>query len=247
MAKAKANTTSKGMPSAKTTKAKTSKNTSTKQSPVQKMLLMKSPAKKSSIAKTSAKPSPATKSPAKQTSAKQQVITKQPVTLLDEHQDNRDVGIWTPTISQSFYSNVNALSSKLNEYQSPSLPENYRIDSKDRADSEDPGDYTLSYEQELHMADHFAFLAHAAEGVEFVSAVTIEESRNPPSFTVRLASNHTPTQYVKDGLEKILKIVRDHACEGIHSAIVDTDQNANICFVQVDTERNTNRSCSTRS
>lgn len=122
-------------------------------------------------------------------------------------------GILTPQISQSFYGNVNALCKRLNDQESPRIPENYR--GKTAKQHGNPDEYTLTYEEELHLADHFAFLAHVSEGVEFVSAVTIEESQGPPSFTVRLASNHTPTPYVREGIEKILQIVRDHALEGV--------------------------------
>jgi hypothetical protein len=46
-----------------------------------------------------------------------------------------------------------------------------------------------------------------------VSAVTIEEEHNTPAFAVSLASNHTPTPYVVEGLSKALNIVNEHAHE----------------------------------
>ena len=120
--------------------------------------------------------------------------------------------IWTTALSESFYKNIKRLPN--NNNQSVCLPKNYRISNRQRSDS---GTYALHYEEELHLADHVAFLAHYKEGVEFVSAVTIEESGeslNPPSLTVRLASNETPTTDVSKGLKKIFAIVADHANEG---------------------------------
>jgi hypothetical protein len=143
-------------------------------------------------------------------STKQRTGSDTPVAC---HQDNHKSIIWTAEISQKFYGNVNALSRKLAQGQPVQVPENYRL--KGRDGRVNPEDYTLSYEEELHLADHFAFLAHFAEGVQFVSAVAIEESRNPPAFTLRLASNHTPTTEIKNGLERILHLVSEHAREGL--------------------------------
>ena len=139
---------------------------------------------------------------------------------------NRDLSqanpltIWTPDVGRSFYANIYALSAKLERERKlhhernigpPREPQDYRT----RGDLRPVSDqYTLSYEQELHIADHFAFLAHVEEGVGFVSAVTLEEYHNPPSLIIRLASNHTPTAEVIDGLGKILEIVKEHALKG---------------------------------
>lgn len=155
----------------------------------------------------------------------------------------RSANVWTPVTSRSFYSNVNSLSGKLNDRQSVQAPQNYRLEeSKDHWKS---GDYTLSYEEELHLADHFAFLAHVTEGHEFVSAVTIEESRDPPSFTVRLASNRTPKPHVKEGLERILQIVRDHALEGACWLLLQNPIQI-LKYLKVGTEIGTNRDSSTK-
>ncbi|KAF8860624.1 hypothetical protein BDZ45DRAFT_303714 [Acephala macrosclerotiorum] len=121
-------------------------------------------------------------------------------------------GIWIPQLSQDFYRNVIALSARLGGSESPRAPQNYRQSHYPRSNEL----YVLRYEEELHLADHFAFLAHAEEGVGYVSAATIEETRNPPSFTVRLASNETPEQYVLEGISRILGVVQAHAKEGRH-------------------------------
>lgn len=123
--------------------------------------------------------------------------------------------IWTQDVGKSFYTNIYALDKKLGKY-SARQPQDYRNGSIQPSDS----DYTLSYEKELHIADHFAFLAHAKEQAECVSAVTLEEFRNPPSLTVRLASNKTPTTDVTDGLRKILHIIKEHACEGVYLTLL---------------------------
>jgi hypothetical protein len=131
-------------------------------------------------------------------------------------------GIWTEEISQNFYGNVTLLNEKLKDLEkekgnqvsySPRAPEDYRFNARQRTDSEQ---YILGYEEELHLADHFAFLAHVKEGVQYVSAATLEERESPPGFTIRLASNHTPAPYVVDGLERILGIVCKHAEAGAH-------------------------------
>jgi hypothetical protein len=122
--------------------------------------------------------------------------------------------IWTPLLAQGFYTNLNALSTKT---QTPKYPNDYRSGSHGRKST---NDYALRYEEELHVADHFAFLAHWAEGVEYVSAATLEESSQPPSFTIRVASNHTPAPKVKEGLEKIISVVGKHAAEGVYPAPV---------------------------
>ncbi|KUJ10690.1 uncharacterized protein LY89DRAFT_248962 [Mollisia scopiformis] len=122
-------------------------------------------------------------------------------------------GIWTPQLSQTFYTHANQLSKKLKSQQSPRQPQNYRQSCSYSGKDER---YILSYEEELHLADHFAFLAHVAESVACVSAVTIEENRELPSLTVRLASNETPRDHVVEGLSRILDVLREHAIEGRH-------------------------------
>lgn len=132
-----------------------------------------------------------------------------------------DGGIWTQDVSQSFYGNVNALSRRLKETESPRIPINYRILASRDTETKP---YLLSYEEELHLADHFAFLAHVSEGVECVSAATIEQTDNPPALTIRLASNHTPGSVVIDGINKILNIVRNHAEAGTsHSNVLSSE------------------------
>jgi hypothetical protein len=211
-AKAKATSTS-----TTASKAKSSEQTPRKNSATTEVLAKKAPVKRKPARPTSIKPTSSEKDatktfPAQSTLGEEGSTKKPPVTRIRDTRVYPPTGIWTTATSQTFYGSVNALSNKLGDRQSPQIPKNYRI--KETRDFRERGEYTLSYEEELHLADHFAFLAHATEGVEFVSAATIEELHDPPGFNVRLASNHTPTEYVRDGLGKILEIVRDHAHEG---------------------------------
>ncbi|KAG9237824.1 hypothetical protein BJ875DRAFT_369116, partial [Amylocarpus encephaloides] len=66
-------------------------------------------------------------------------------------------GIWTEASSTKFYQAILALSQKL-QSKSPESPKDYRSTLCNRTDE---SAYALSYEEELHLADHFAFLAHA--------------------------------------------------------------------------------------
>lgn len=127
-------------------------------------------------------------------------------------EQNPSPGIWTRDISQRFYGNVNTLSKRLKPKQSPRAPKNYRQSAPRVKETKQ---YLLSYEEELHLADHIAFLAHVEEGVEFVSAAVLQEMSDPPGFTFRLASNHTPRPTVVNGMERILEIVRGHAEAGM--------------------------------
>jgi hypothetical protein len=173
-------------------------------------------AKQTTAKRTTAKQTPAKQTIVKEASTKQLALpteTMHPNTTSTRNQHASQItNIWTLATSGTFYNNVNALSKTLPYHQAVQVAQNYRL--KESQDHRKSGDYVLSYEEELHLADHFAFLAHFREGPEFVSAVTIEESLHPPAFTVRLASNHTPKLVVTEGLKKILQIVKDHAIEG---------------------------------
>jgi len=61
--------------------------------------------------------------------------------------------------------------------------------------------YTMRFLDELQVADHVAFLAHAQEGAQAVSAVCVEERSN--GLLLRLASNERPLQDVAAGLWKM--------------------------------------------
>ena len=121
--------------------------------------------------------------------------------------------IWTVATSERFYTNVRELSRKIHDAQSVQVAENYRFEGAQ--ENRNSGDYVLAYDEELHLADHFAFLAHVSDRPEFVSAVTFEQSEDPPAFIVRLASNSTPNTDVQQRLGSILQIIKEHASEGL--------------------------------
>jgi hypothetical protein len=158
------------------------------------------------------------------------------------HSSHARIGLWTAAVSRRFYLNLNALETKLQK-NSPAQPQNYRDGSQARR-ATDTG-YMLPYEKELHLADHFAFLAHAEDGAEFVSAATIEEDQEPPGFTVRLASNHTPRDDVIEGIQGIIDIVVEHARKGVSSEVESQDR-ANVRRSQVGIQRSSKADCSRR-
>jgi hypothetical protein len=121
-------------------------------------------------------------------------------------------GVWTEQRSQEFYREIQALQKQLKGGQSPEEPRDYR---KIVHTGSYPEAYSLSYDEELHLADDFAFIAHAvSDDNEYVSAVTLQEQRNPPGYIVKLASNRTPKQYVQVGLSCICNIIKEHAEAG---------------------------------
>jgi hypothetical protein len=65
------------------------------------------------------------------------------------------------------------------------------------------GPYTMRFLDELQVADHVAFLAHAQEGPRAVSAVCVEERSD--GLLLRLASNERPLQDVAAGLRKLFR------------------------------------------
>ncbi|KAH8661627.1 hypothetical protein BGZ60DRAFT_89761 [Tricladium varicosporioides] len=136
-----------------------------------------------------------------------------------KHIDNPDMAtsstsdLWSDDLSE-FYANVHTLLSRLKPQESARPVAEYRKEGPSRPESLD---FLLTYEEELHLADHFAFLAHVKEGAAYVAAATIEETSDPPQFTLRLACNRTPAPFVVEGLESILRIVRSHAVAGKHA------------------------------
>lgn len=119
------------------------------------------------------------------------------------------VGIWTPELTKEFYGQVEKLNKKLKK-KCPEDPENYRGHPR----VTNPSNYSLSYEDELHLADHFAFLAATEKTPDGVSATVLEEQRETSGLILRLASNQNPKQSVIDGLSKMLSIVQQHARAG---------------------------------
>lgn len=63
-------------------------------------------------------------------------------------------------------------------------------------------------QDESQLADDLAFLCHCQDGVQYVSAVTVQE--HDAGLVIVIASNETPSDEVVDGLKKILDIVVEY-------------------------------------
>ncbi|KAL8708856.1 MAG: hypothetical protein Q9220_006312 [cf. Caloplaca sp. 1 TL-2023] len=89
-----------------------------------------------------------------------------------------------------------------------SVPEDPMIQSRtelllNRRNSDD-SERILSLKDEERVAEDFAYLAAAEEGVGTVTAVALEEQSEPPSLTIRLAAN---APVLKQTLEKVNAIL----------------------------------------
>jgi hypothetical protein len=114
---------------------------------------------------------------------------------------------WTPVLQREFHEAVISLYGTNNEPADEVIYRNYTLKSKQQCGQ------TLRLDHELQIADHFAYLAHAREGVEAISAVCIEERDR--GMLVRLASNHTPAKEVIRGLRMVL----DHLSHGVSKGL----------------------------
>ena len=74
--------------------------------------------------------------------------------------------------------------------------------------------YELSCEEELHLADHIAFLAPAAENARTITAATIQEHNKGRKLVILLAANVTPEAAVVKGLQAFMEIVAKYASTG---------------------------------
>jgi hypothetical protein len=73
--------------------------------------------------------------------------------------------------------------------------------------------YVLTYEDELRLANNFAFLADVELKAEFISVAAIEQIGDPSCFIVRLMYNNAPENYVLYGLKNIFEIVQQSAAD----------------------------------
>ena len=105
--------------------------------------------------------------------------------------------IWTPSLEKEFYQSVAELRKRTDI---PSEVQDYR-----NLVAPEPHGHVLSFRDELQIADGLAFLSHCDEGVDRVSAVTLQEHAG--GLTVLLASNRTPDASIIRSLEKIFTIV----------------------------------------
>ncbi|KAJ5374068.1 hypothetical protein N7517_006074 [Penicillium concentricum] len=76
--------------------------------------------------------------------------------------------------------------------------------------------HSLKAEDEMQLSDDIAFLAQREEGVEYVTAVTLQEKAY--GLVICLASNHTPPNQTVHELNEIMALVSKYASEGKHRA-----------------------------
>lgn len=114
--------------------------------------------------------------------------------------------IWRGLDRNQFRTNIVALQRASN--QVPCDPKKHSRNEwhNPRISHDDPS-YLLPFEVEQQLADDFAFIAAAEEGVQAVSAVALEESLDPAGLTIRLAANETVPERVPDTLKIIFKLL----------------------------------------
>ncbi|KAI9730966.1 MAG: hypothetical protein M1818_008042 [Claussenomyces sp. TS43310] len=115
------------------------------------------------------------------------------------------LNFWTPVDKMKFHQKIVGL---YNWNREPYGAEDYRNQVVQESDQ-----YVLTCGEELHIADHIAFLAQSEEGARTVSAATLEEHKGGAGLTIRIAGNQTPSQGVLHGLEEIMKIVQAYAAK----------------------------------
>ncbi|OAA62856.1 hypothetical protein SPI_04396 [Niveomyces insectorum RCEF 264] len=129
--------------------------------------------------------------------------------------------LWTNKLEGDFHRAVETLRG-INE--TPSEAESYRL--QELPHGGDDGQYTLHPKDELQLANHIAFLAHATEGASAVSAVCLEEPADDGDsggLVVRLASNEAAKPAIITGLEALLLTVSEGArSKTPHDALRDT-------------------------
>ncbi|KAJ5206804.1 hypothetical protein N7491_002563 [Penicillium cf. griseofulvum] len=106
--------------------------------------------------------------------------------------------------SQKFYQAVRNLRELTDQ---PSEEHSYRMDIPPQS-----AKHLLKAEDEMQLADDIAFLAQREEGVENVTAVTLQEKAH--GLVICLASNHTPSDKTVCELDKIMALVSEYASEG---------------------------------
>lgn len=106
--------------------------------------------------------------------------------------------------SQEFYQAVQNLRKRTDQ---PSEEHSYRCIPPSQS-----AKYLLKAEDEMQLADDIAFLAQSQEGVENVTAVTLQEKAH--GLVICLASNHTPSDKTVRELNETMALVSKYAFEG---------------------------------
>lgn len=106
--------------------------------------------------------------------------------------------LWIPKLQQDFHEAIENL------HLGTAIP-SQELSYDQFHTEEESTKYSFCLGDELQLANHIAFLAHSNEGVEAISAACVEEGEN--ILTIRLASNHPPSQSTVKKLQDILNIV----------------------------------------
>ncbi|MCJ1262668.1 hypothetical protein MMC22_002538 [Lobaria immixta] len=114
--------------------------------------------------------------------------------------------IWQGVDREQFRTNIVALQRASNQVPCDPKVHTRKEWHNPRIRQDDPS-YVLPFEVEQRLADDFAFLAAAEEGVKAVSAVALEESLDPAGLTVRLAANETVPEHVPDTFKTIFSLL----------------------------------------
>lgn len=114
--------------------------------------------------------------------------------------------IWRGVDRDQFRTNIVALQRASNQVPCDPKVHTRKEWRNPRIRQDDPS-YLLPFEVEQRLADDFAFLAAAEEGVKAVSAVALEESLDPAGLTIRLAANETVPEHVPDTFKTIFGLL----------------------------------------
>jgi hypothetical protein len=136
---------------------------------------------------------------------------------------------WNPTNALRFHRQI----TKLYKWNgAPASPVNYR-----HLKQHESSRYVLSTAEEIHLADHIAFLAQRKSGPKNVSAVTIEEhcgkDGGDSRMIIRIAANRTPQKEVVTGLMGIMEIVARYAAAGEFTSKFDLSITFNVVYVMI--------------
>lgn len=132
---------------------------------------------------------------------------------LDVATASRDQSVWRNLDHNQFRRNVTEL-----QQLSKNVPGDPTVHSRvawsDERIRRDAPDHVLSFAAEQRLADDFAFIAAADEGVHAVSAVGLEQSLEPSGLVVRLAANDMIPEGVPGTFIAIFELLKECARKG---------------------------------
>ncbi|KAK5149838.1 hypothetical protein LTS14_010659, partial [Recurvomyces mirabilis] len=124
--------------------------------------------------------------------------------VLDPDTATRDQSIWNDFNRESFERQTQAIYQKQHVAGCRSYAKTFPSSRYDKS-------YPLSFEVERSLADDFAFIAACQPKVEYVTAVTIELTKDEPSILVRLAANEGVSPDVQSSLNELFSVLKGHA------------------------------------